>query len=156
MTILDRSKRIAFDIQTLHPVMITSAKLLIADLNKKTFEDGGEKFRLEPFEGYRSPMRQNHLFAHTKATKAREWQSGHQYGLAMDFACVRVDKITNEIIPGKWFWADGSHSCWRELKRLANIGGLTVPISWDYGHVEHPLFHDVLYALRKNEWNWIA
>lgn len=56
---------------------------------------------LHPFETMRSPARQNYLYEQgrtrtgAKVTRARAWESWHQYGLACDVAFF-VDK--------KWSW----------------------------------------------------
>lgn len=94
-------------------------------------------FNVYIFESYRSPARQDFLYAQGRGkpgpvvTKAKAWQSWHQYGLAVDLA-VRVD--------GQWSWAfdpaalaqvfqglpvtwggpkDGPHYQWGKLPTLA-------------------------------------
>lgn len=133
-------QRDPYRIQDLHPKMSGPIAAMQVSLRTRVFETEGLKFVLQVFEGYRSPIRQNHLFSQVpKVTKARAWQSSHQYGLAVDFAGLRVDS-RGLILTDKWVWPDGSHTCWNELKRIAAVQGLHVPISWDYGHVEHPVF----------------
>lgn len=58
-------------------------------------------YPVEVFEGYRSPERQDWLYAQGRTrdgkvvTKARAWESWHQFGLACDIAL---------LINGKWSW----------------------------------------------------
>ena len=53
------------------------------------------------FEAWRSPQRQEYLYEQGRkregpiVTKARGWDSFHQYGLAVDIACK---------VAGKWTW----------------------------------------------------
>jgi hypothetical protein len=57
--------------------------------------------QVEIFEGWRSPQRQDWLYAQGRTasgkivTKARAWQSWHQFGLAVDLAYFEG---------GKWSW----------------------------------------------------
>ena len=88
-----------------------------------------------PFEGYRSPDRQQMLFDQ-KRTKARPFQSAHQYGLAVDFV---------PWVNGRWSW-DGPHD-WNYLRACANAEGLINDIEWDRPHVEAPSFARVRAAL---------
>lgn len=92
------------------------------------YKTGRTETLFKPFETIRSPLRQDKLLA-AGATKARGWQSAHQYGLATDFAA---------FVGNQWNWDAGRD--WPFLKRLANEFGLDVPIKWDLGHVEHPLW----------------
>ncbi|CAL93918.1 hypothetical membrane protein [Azoarcus olearius] len=86
-------------------------------------------------EGYRSPERQDQLFAlPTKVTAARAWESRHQYGLAADLAPVRDGAAS--------FETDGlGMEAYRLLGEEAEAAGLTWGGRWDirdYGHVEMP------------------
>lgn len=128
-----------YSVLHLHPKMQGPLANLTAACRGRVFESDGKKFILHPFEGFRSAVRQQHLFAGGKVTKARPWQSAHQYGLAVDFAGLRVE-MNGTVVPASWFWPISPHPCWMELKRLAIREGLDVPISWDIGHVEHPVF----------------
>jgi hypothetical protein len=73
-----------FDPERLHPIFREKAREL---LDRLTAE--GIPFRL--FEGFRSPERQQYLYAQGRTrpgpivTHARPWTSYHQYGLAGDF-----------------------------------------------------------------------
>lgn len=89
------------------------------------------------FETYRSPERQNELFK-KKKTRAKAWQSAHQYGMAIDFV---------PVIDGKPAWPDSEDECWVELLGLATECGLLNDIDWDLPHVYDPLFLDVKRAL---------
>ena len=90
------------------------------------------KTLFKPFEGYRSPERQNYLFHVMKTTKARAFQSAHNYGLAVDFV---------PFVDGKWSW--DNHHDWEALRYLASQRGLLTPIKWDLPHVEHPIWFAV-------------
>lgn len=84
----------------------------------------GSKFRM--FEGYRSPIRQNYLFnQRPPVTKARAFESAHQYGVAADFVWFEH---------GQWSW-DDDHP-WEHLVDAARKFNLVVPITWDRGHIE--------------------
>lgn len=116
----------------LHPMMADRAKMLALDLL--------EGFRLQqtttafaPFEGYRSPERQNELFNKTPpVTKVIGWRSAHQFGLAVDFVAWTTKG---------WSW-DDNHD-WKFLIDHAQEVGLGVPISWDAPHVEHPAWKQI-------------
>lgn len=100
------------------------------------------------FETYRTPQRQSDL-AHPDrdgkiVTKAGPWESAHQYGLAVDFAAY-IDSEDPAVIQ-RWSW--GEQHDWSVLKREAEKCGLSVPIKWDQGHVEHPIWKKVKNTLR--------
>jgi peptidoglycan L-alanyl-D-glutamate endopeptidase CwlK len=80
-----------------------------------------------PFETYRSPDDQNLVFR-KGTSKARAFESPHQYGLAVDFV---------PFIDGVWRW-DVPAATWGGLHRRALAMGLTVPLAWDKPHIEHP------------------
>lgn len=71
-----------------------------------------------PFETWRSPERQEGLYAQGRSgkgpvvTNARAWQSWHQYGLACDMAFGG---------PGKWSW----NGPWERLGTILVAEGLT-------------------------------
>lgn len=121
-------------VSDLNPVMRRSVERLNASTFARPFLLGRLTARFQLFEGYRSPERQMHLFTVEKTTKARPWQSAHQYGLAVDYA-IRVKNQDGTVY---WSWADNAP--WELLKSLAAEVGLDVPIAWDRGHVEHPAF----------------
>jgi len=118
----------------LHPVARKQFEDLAWDL-RKMHADGTLKTRFMPFETYRYPQRQLVLIS-KGTTKALPFQSAHQYGLAVDF----VPQITEGGIT-TWSWHE-EHP-WNMLKVMAMKHGLTVPISWDKPHVQHPLFDQI-------------
>lgn len=133
---MDRTTdRYPFSIDDLHPKMLLPMTALLETTGWAfVFTIGSDHYIFEPFEGLRLPIRQNHLLT-TGATKARPWQSAHQYGLAVDFACHRVRKNGVAIIP-EWKWPLSAP--WDQLKSRAIAAGLDVPIEWDKGHVCSP------------------
>lgn len=135
MTMTPSTQREPFHVHLLHPKMIEPIGNLRTALTAQMWTSLGVRYRFEPFEGNRSPARQYDLFARGKVTKARPWESAHQYGLAVDFA-ARV--VQDDGTMGDWSW--NADFPWEQLKREARRHGLDVPISWDRGHVEHPLF----------------
>lgn len=79
---------------------------LLAPFFAKKFSDAlnechDQGLEIELFEGFRSPERQNYLYASGRTregnivTRARAWQSLHQYGIAADLAFKWN---------GKWAW----------------------------------------------------
>lgn len=104
------------------------------------FERGETKTMFIPFETYRSPQRQQYLWTHTTSTKSQAWESAHQFGLAVDF--VPHDPTKPE---GRgWYWENEQNPPdWAYLKQQARRVGLSVPISWDKGHVEAPAWAKV-------------
>lgn len=141
-------QRDTYRITDLHPIMSAPVQAVVTALRTRVFETGGLKFKLEVFEGYRSPIRQNYLFSQVPpVTKARAWEGAHQYGLSVDFAGIQIH-TTGAIIPNKWVWPEATHPCWGELKSLARRFGLDVPIDWDKGHLEHPVFPQLRKLLR--------
>lgn len=141
----------------LHPAGAAQFRSLINRMRPRVFHDGGKKFSLYPFEGFRLPQRQVHLLTVTKTTKAGPWESAHQYGLAVDFAGIRIGQ-NGLVKSGDWFWPNAEHVCWGELKSAARALKLDIPIAWDNGHVEHPAFRLLRDTMRdtSREWNWIA
>lgn len=141
-----------FTLAHLNPQMMAATLELTKITNTRRFALGGRGYVVKPFEGFRHPARQNELIA-TKATKARSWQSAHQYGLAVDFACRWIE---DGGVLGAWFWPDPDQPVWWQLKRDATSVGLAIPIKWDYGHVQHPLFDRIMDIMDQREWNWVA
>lgn len=111
----------------LHPVL--REKLL--GLTAKLFAEG-LPFRL--FEGYRGPARQAELYAQGRmapgriVTKARPWQSFHQYGLAVDMV-LWLDE--------GWSWSTAGPLMgkWHRFHELARIEGLE-PLSFELPHIQ--------------------
>lgn len=92
------------DIRLLAPIVqdrLKEALLLCAD----------KYLDVAVFEGWRSPARQNTLFAQGRSapgkivTQARAWGSYHQFGLAFDLAFIHQ---------GQWRW-DGD---WDEVRQV--------------------------------------
>lgn len=125
------------DLEMIHP----RGKLAFKELSlhlKVAFEQKRTLSQFRVFETYRSPTRQQELRAKGNVTKAGPFESAHQFGLAVDF--IPWD---GEI----WSW-DGRHD-WSFLHKAAKAYGLDVPISWDKGHVEHPLWtNDLRWKLK--------
>lgn len=113
-----------------HPIALPLFIQLSARL-QGGFNDGSTKTQFMVFETYRTPERQNELFQ-KKKTKARAWQSAHQYGLGIDL--VPFDK-------GQWSWAEDHDYAY--LKFQAEQLGLLVPVVWDRCHIQHPAWDEV-------------
>lgn len=112
------------DFNLLHPVM----RRLVTKLQKKLLD---ENIPLYVFEGYRSPERQNTLYAkRPKVTNAQAWQSYHQYGMAADFVFYEH---------GNWHWGKSNqHTKWyKRLHQIARELGLE-RVSWEMPHVQLP------------------
>lgn len=135
MSVIPKTEMETFAISDLHPKMRVAIKPMINAARAFGWISRRQKFRFEPFEGYRTPVRQEYLLTIGKATKAGPWESAHQYGLAVDFACRVVDK--NGLGAG-WSWPEDAP--WPVLKQMARAAGLDIPIERDRGHVQHPLW----------------
>lgn len=138
-------KREVFNIGAMHKDAQSDFKKLISATLAEPFSLGGKQCFFRPYEGFRHPMRQLYLVTETKSTKARPWESAHQYGLAIDFA-VWVDQGDDKFT---WNWDDKAP--WGELKTLARRFFLDVPIEWDRGHVQHPLFDSFRAAIKRHK-----
>lgn len=107
-------------IDMLHPVFREQANRIADDLHILGFR---------VFETYRSPVMQAELFAkRPRVTDAREWQSAHQYGLAVDFVKWTTDS--------GWDWT-GDYS---NVRAVALKHGAVCEIKWDPGHVQSSLW----------------
>lgn len=86
-------------------------------------------------EGYRSPERQNNLATNKNTTRARGFQSYHQFGLAADVAFKRNGKV---VISERDPWAMRGYQLYGQA---AESVGLTWGGRWksiqDYGHTEY-------------------
>ena len=138
MTIIPNTQRIPFRIDDLHPDMRSPIRAMLEATRAFKFTAVGLPSRFDAFEGYRSPVRQMHLLTVDKTTKAGPWKSAHQYGLAVDFA-VRV--MTPDAAREHWTWPE--RAPWEKLREIALSVGLDIPIKWDRGHVEHPIWQDL-------------
>lgn len=122
----------------IHP-LAKGAFMALADDLAKAYGLGMTPTRFRPFEGLRSPAKQETAFR-AGATKARAWQSPHQYGLAVDFVARHGDT---------WSWAK-THD-WAFLARCAIARGLecqTKGLEWDLAHCQHPVWHRLKAVLR--------
>lgn len=135
MSVIPSTEMYTFDINDLHPKMRSPVRTMIISARAFRWKAKGLTLGFEPFEGYRSPVRQAYLKTVRKTSKAGPWESAHQYGLAVDFAC-RV--IEQDGLGKGWTWPEDAP--WPVLKRFAEASGLTIPIKWDLGHVQHPLW----------------
>lgn len=88
------------------------------------------KMELNIFETWRHPARQDYLFRQGY-TKARAWQSAHQYGLAIDLA--------GKTKAGAWTWALNEADI-RTAQSIAKRFDLVAPIAWDPTHFEWKLW----------------
>lgn len=121
--------------ELLHPKARAQFEAL-TDACLKEFK-GTDGIMLNIFESYRSPVRQAYLFNQVpKVTKAEPWESAHNYGLASDY----VFRIYRD---SQWQWSWEDDLPWPTLRKLAEAQGLLVPITWDRGHVEHPLWRKI-------------
>ena len=121
---------------SLHPIARGPFIALANDLHFR-WSTGLLGVWFRPFELVRSPERQLAVFKDGKS-KARPWESAHQYGLAVDFV---------PFVRGKFSWAVSSKD-WDDLRNAAHARGLLNDIAWDRAHVEHPAFARVREALR--------
>jgi peptidoglycan LD-endopeptidase CwlK len=103
---------------------------------RKAFQSRHTPTLFEPFETYRTPLRQNLVLA-MGASKASAYSSPHQFGLAVDFVPRNG---------GRWSW-DLAHD-WDFLRAAARELGLRNEIQWDRAHVEHPTWGAVKDAMR--------
>lgn len=125
----DRSERI---IRDLHPIALQEFRKL-AQYLESSYKDGRCATLFLPFEGLRTPIKQEELFRQRPpVTHVGAWGSPHQYGLAVDFVPFRLDGPG----PRGWHWLETAE--WHYLRTAAALFGLTNPFDWDRAHVEHP------------------
>jgi peptidoglycan hydrolase-like protein with peptidoglycan-binding domain len=116
------------DLAVLHPVIRESVKRVQEQLDE-------EKLPFRVFEAYRTPERQRLLYRQGRdvpgdiVTKARPWDSYHQYGLAVDFVLY---------ISGSWSWkSTGQYAkMWQRLHVIGRQHGLE-PLSWESPHLQY-------------------
>ncbi len=116
------------DLAVLHPVIRESVKRVQEQLDE-------EKLPFRVFEAYRTPERQRLLYRQGRdvpgdiVTKARAWDSYHQYGLAVDFVLY---------ISGSWSWkSTGQYAkMWQRLHVIGRQHGLE-PLSWESPHLQY-------------------
>lgn len=141
------------DPKLFHPKFAYAASQL-DKLLRGGYETGITKTHFKLFESYRHPIRQNDLLA-KGASKARQFTSAHQLGLAGDWvpylspveAQALSERIGERVLPG-WNW-HSSHD-WLFLRKSAQAVGLEVPMDWDRAHVEHPDWPKLLAWINKN------
>lgn len=131
----------------LHPLMRRAA----AELDDQLFQAG---IPLALYEGARSPFRQVELYARGRGvgargktvTRARAWESGHQWAVAGDWV-FRIN--------GVWTWDEPKPGMWNDFHRLARGVGLR-PLSFEKPHVELPVSLADLQrgALRQGDESW--
>ena len=134
---------IEYIMRELHPVGQDAFRRLTRELQRR-YTEGKTWTYFRPFEGLRSPLKQDALFKQRPAvTTVGPWHSPHQYGLAVDFVPVRNGQavIAGNAQKCEWSW-DGSHD-WGCLRQCAEYVGLLNVISWDKPHVEHPLWRSL-------------
>lgn len=127
-------------ISLLHPKARQTFKILQEDL-VRSYEAGEVHSPLYAFETFRSVERQESLFIAGRS-KARAWQSAHNYGLAVDFVPFVKDKTAAGTKNVGWSW-EVSGDIWDHLTRSAEKVGLFQNISWDRAHVVHPLWFEL-------------
>ncbi len=92
-------------------------------------------YELVLLEGYRSPERQNSLATNSNITKAKGFQSYHQFGLAADIAFKRNGKV---VISERDPWGMRGYELYGQI---AESVGLTWGGRWksikDFGHTEY-------------------
>jgi hypothetical protein len=116
----------------LAPVARTAFAGLDAYLRRET------RFRL--FETFRDPFTQETAFK-AGTSKARAFESAHQFGLAADFVPFGT---------AGWEWPVTDHPEWDDLRVAARSFGLLNGIHWDRPHVEHPAWKSVRALTRKS------
>jgi len=117
------------DLDALHPALREAVVWL-----QVRFQQESIPFRL--FEAYRSSLRQDWLYSQGRSggppgpivTKAKAWESYHQYGLAVDFVLW---------LEGRWSWSDTGiyKRYWTRLQDLGKEVGLE-PLSWEKPHLQ--------------------
>lgn len=115
------------DLKHLHPDVRKRCTVVLAKL-------AAVDLPFQIFEGYRTPQRQAWLYAQGRTrpgdivTKARAWESYHQYGMAADFV-LKVD--------GNWSWSSSGKwkNAWKDLHIVAGKEGLE-PLSWELPHLQ--------------------
>lgn len=133
------------DVSLLNPIFAGRCKRL-HDYLIDAYETGRTKTRFEIFETFRHPERQRHLLK-IGSTKAAPFESAHQFGLACDFvpylssgeAIALGEKTGERVLPG-WNW-HSTHD-YSFLAASAQRFEMSVPISWDPCHVQHPRWYD--------------
>lgn len=115
------------DWSKLQPAFRQTLLLLLARMSTRGYE-----FTL--LEGYRSPERQDTLAAlGSHLTRARAYESRHQYGLAADLAPIRNDALVFSFADP---WAKSAYlALGEEARNLGLVWGGGWKLQ-DYGHIE--------------------
>ncbi len=97
---------------------------------------GAENILLAPFETIRAPSRQDELYARGRdpalsdygrtVTRARRYQSAHQFGVACDLVF---------FVGAHWTWEEPEPGQWSRLRHLAGECGLE-SLSFEQPHVQ--------------------
>src|SRR4051812_27970441 len=120
----------------LHPLL----RSRLVDLDARVGDAG---LHLMLYEGARSPFRQAELYARGRTegergktvTRARAWESFHQFGLAGDYVFRDAD--------GRWSGEEPRPGAWAMFAKLAAASGLRT-LSFERPHVELPVsLHDL-------------
>lgn len=131
------------DLGLLHPRAARAFNALAVELAQGVRVSSSLELRFFAFETYRHPAAQEFHYKNG-TSKARAYQSAHQFGLAVDF----VPQIN-----GKWTWEPpGGDMAWDALDKVVSTykdRGLRRPISWDRPHIEHELWETQLRWLMK-------
>jgi len=125
-----------FRYEDLNPKASDHFRLLSKRL-EEAFASGRTKRLFKPFEGFRSLERQFEMLG-KGVSKARPWQSPHQYGLAVDYV-----PLSDPNNPKSWVWPDENDPDWVILGQIATDCGLMRSIAWDKPHVEHPIWFNI-------------
>lgn len=133
------------EVEQAHPLAVTASRewaLLDTEFRKRllvVYRVMQEKhgYEMVLLEGYRSPARQEELAAlGGNVTRAKAFESWHQYGLAADSAFRRAGRV---VVSEKDAWAARGYELFGQVAAEA---GLTWGGSWksirDLGHVEMP------------------
>lgn len=126
--------RKAFDYELLHPKARDHFRVL-SDRLETAYKTGTTPTLFMPFEGYRDPQQQVALVKRG-VSKARPWQSAHNYGLAVDYVALSDPRSLSS-----WDW-DNGHD-WDMLRTISTNMGMCNSISWDRPHVWHPIWDAV-------------
>ena len=117
-------------LELLHPLMREKVMALMDDLQANSIP-------MKIFEAYRSPERQDHLYAigrtremhRGRVTFVKAWHSRHQYGLAVDMVIDHPDYSmwdTENDKPKAW---------WKRYHELAEIHDLE-PVNFELVHIQ--------------------
>jgi peptidoglycan LD-endopeptidase CwlK len=123
----------------LHPVI----RYVIPSLNVRLEQAG---IPLQCYEAGRSPFRQAELYAVGRGTgtpgkhvtRARAWESYHQFGLAVDYVF---------FVDNAWTWNEPEAGMWKQYQDIGATLGLRA-LSFEIPHLEFPAVLQLLQAGR--------